>query len=129
MYKNDTIIHFSARIKPGARVWEEHWWKVWPIKQPDENIEFAVEYNGRHFDCKAFGYGQRGSGESYGNGSLFVTDMSDFVDSPDLAHVAIIVFEHQKNKILEKIVAAAKELDDLRQSYETLLTKAPKPVR
>ena len=123
---NDVTVRFMARIKPGAKVFEEHWWKAWPINPKDAQIEFAVEYNGRHFDCKAFGYGQRGGGESYGNGSLFVTDMSDFVDSPDLEPVRIIVFQHQKNKILEKIVTAAKELDELRQSYETLLTNAPK---
>lgn len=126
---SDSIIHFCAQIKPGARVWEEHWWKEWPIKSKDVSISFTVEYNGIHFVCKAFGYGQRGSGDSYGNGSIFVTDMSDFVDSPDLEPVAIIVFQHQKNKILEKIVTAAKALDELRQSYETLLTKAPKPVK
>jgi hypothetical protein len=124
-----TIVEFSARIKSGASVFMDFSVVRWPYKGDDDlDIFFDVKYNGSHFDCTAYGYGQRGSSESYGNGSIFVTNMDDFVQTPNLNHPAIIVFEHQKNKILEQMVMKARELDELRQKYETLLTKEPKLV-
>jgi hypothetical protein len=126
--KAEPNIKFSAKIKPGARVWMDFSVIIWPYRKQDKDLQFDVEYNGEHFDCKANGYGKRGNVESYGQGSLFVSNMDDFVPTPALNFISLAVFESQKNKILQQIVKKATELDTLRQSYETLLTKAPRLV-
>jgi hypothetical protein len=122
------VIKFIAQIKRGAVAHMDFQAFKWPYYDKDVNAFFTVEYNGRYFDCKAHGYGERGSSESYGSGSVLVWNMEDFVPHVDLNFVKLAVFEHQKNKILEQIVKKAKELDDLRISYETLLTNEPKLV-
>jgi len=82
----------QGRIKRGAGIFQDHHFGKWPNCCPprseyegeeykyeakDPDMVFEVEWTGRHWDCKADGYGMlrsRGEGGEYGNGSIFVSD-------------------------------------------------------
>lgn len=108
-------IEFKCKIKAGTKFAQDaSWGNIWPTDagwrldpQPDVNTVFAGEFvAGRDFvDLRAHGFGNLKAKDGYGNGSLFVWDLTG-LDMDDVTRRQIY---NAKRKFLEKVRAMAAE--------------------
>lgn len=96
IYKKPEIIIPNVkkgRIKVGATIFQDHGVFTWPNCKPphseyrDEEYQFIcknpymifdVEWDGKHWTCKADGYGRlllNGEQGGYGNGAILISDL------------------------------------------------------
>lgn len=68
----------TVRIKPGAFIGQDFSFTHWPNVDPppsDPSMQFQAHWTGKHWVCKADGYGHLtidGDCGSYGNGKIHV---------------------------------------------------------
>jgi hypothetical protein len=83
-----------VRINIGALVSRDHKFGRWPaIKNGtdvDADMVFTALRRSNGWECRAFGYGQLGQDDSYGNGPIFVigADGVTVLDEPSNAEVS-----------------------------------------
>jgi hypothetical protein len=89
----DRIVR-RVRINVGATVGQDLDYNRWPITRSGQVVDpamvFDAEWNGRHWECRANGFGRRtrvGLPSEYGNGALYVfcRDSVTLLDGEELS--------------------------------------------